>query len=116
QAVSITSLNMAAFARAVSAAQEIYGKFDQQFADGTMMLWATSDVDQGQAECLDIANCYFTPKQSIHGLSSIAFQKEVDPHGVLVNMAVGDAVSVLRSGLVRFFDPKMATGCNGHPT
>ncbi|KAF8230718.1 hypothetical protein L208DRAFT_1280606, partial [Tricholoma matsutake] len=92
QAVSITGLDTSAFARAVSAAQEIYGKFDWQFTDGTMMLWATSDVNQGQAECLDIANHYFTLKQSTQGLSSIAFQKEVDPHGVLANMAVGDAV------------------------
>ncbi|KAF8229612.1 hypothetical protein L208DRAFT_1285997, partial [Tricholoma matsutake] len=93
QAVSITGFNMPAFARAISAAQEIYGKFDWQFTDSTMLSWAIlSDVDQNQVKCLDMANHYFTPKRVAQGQPNVAFQKDVDPHSVLANMVVSDAV------------------------
>ena len=92
QGVSITGFDTPTFARAISAAQEIYGKFDRQFADGTLLSWATSHQDHEKVVCLDVANRYFTPKQNTRGLLSIPFQEEVDPRGVLVNMATGDTV------------------------
>ena len=83
---------MLMFARAISTAQEIYGRFDQQFAEGMLLSWAMSHLDHKKAECLDITNHYFTLKRNAGGLSSISFQEEVDPYayGVLVNMAAGD--------------------------
>jgi hypothetical protein len=92
QGVSITGFDTSIFARAISAAQEIYGKFDRQFADGTLLSWATSHLDHEDAVCLDIANRYFTLKRNTRGLPSVPFQEEVDPRRVLVNMAAGDAV------------------------
>ena len=73
-------------------AQEIYGKFDQQFADGTMLSWAISDAGQGQVECLDMANHYFTPNRVAQGQPNVAFQKDIDPYGVLANIVVRDTV------------------------
>ncbi|KAF8231699.1 hypothetical protein L208DRAFT_1275604, partial [Tricholoma matsutake] len=64
QGVLITGFDMPIFARAISAAQEIYGKFDQQFADGMLLSWAMSHPDHEDAVCLDIANHYFTPKRN----------------------------------------------------
>ena len=88
----ITGFDTLTFAREISAAQEIYGKFDQQFTEGTLLSWATSHLDHEKAECLDIANCYFIPKQNTGGLSSVSVQEEVDPYRVLVDMAAGNAV------------------------
>ncbi|KAF8227014.1 hypothetical protein L208DRAFT_1298824, partial [Tricholoma matsutake] len=92
QAVSITGFNMPAFAREISVAQEIYGKCDQQLADGMMGSWAILHADQSQVKCLDMANHYFTPKRAARGQPNIAFQKEVDPYGVLANMVVSNAM------------------------
>jgi len=57
-----------------------------------LLSWAMSHLNHEKAECLDIVNCYFTPKRNAGGLPSVSFQEEVDPYGVLVNMAAGNAV------------------------
>ena len=55
-----------------------------------LLSWATSHLDHKKAECLDIVNCYFTPKQNAGVLPSVCFQGEVDPYRVLVSMAAGN--------------------------
>ena len=74
---------------ALDAAREVYGCFDRQFSEGVLDSWSTSEEKSFGFPCLDISNRYLTPAKEAKG-QEIAFQKGVDPHGILGGMAIGD--------------------------
>jgi hypothetical protein len=73
----------------LEAANEIYGYFDRQFSEGVLDSWTSSDEKPFGFPCIDISNRYLTPAKEAKG-QEIAFQKGVDPRGVLRGMANGD--------------------------
>jgi hypothetical protein len=73
----------------LEAAREVYGCFDRQFSEGILDSWSTSEEQAFGFPCLDISNRYLTPAKEAKGQDT-AFQKGVDPRGILRGMATGD--------------------------
>jgi hypothetical protein len=85
----LTGLGSPTFTSALEAAGEVYGYFDRQFSEGILDSWTSSEEKCFSFPCLDISNCYLTPLKEANG-PEIAFQKGVDPRGILRGMAIGD--------------------------
>lgn len=85
QGVSITGAGTAIFNNAMKAAQEIYAQFYRQFPDTKLEGWNTS-THAGHPS-LDVTNRYFTPKRDAPEMQHVPFDKAVDPHGILEDMA-----------------------------
>ena len=85
----MTGLGTPTFTSALEAAGKVYGYFDRQFSEGTLDSWSCSEEKTFGFACLDISNRYLTPENEAKG-QDVAFQKGVDPHGVLRGMATGD--------------------------
>jgi hypothetical protein len=85
----LTGLGSATFTSALEAACEVYGYFDREFSEGILDSWTSSEEQCFGFPCLDISNRYLTPVKEANG-PEIAFQKGVDPCGILRGMAIGD--------------------------
>ena len=85
----LTGLGSASFTSALEAAGEVYGYFDRQFSENILDSWTSSEEKCFGFPCLDISNCYLTPVKEANG-PEIAFQKGVDPRGILRGMAISD--------------------------
>lgn len=107
QTVTLSGLGTPTFDSALRAANEIYGRFDRQFSEGVLEVWASSPVDDNECPCLSLSNRYFTPANEAHGLQAIPFHKGVDPRGILQNMAKGDGKHVhTEDNQVQYFSTK----------
>ena len=89
QRVVLTGLGSATFMSALEAANQVYGTFDRQFSEGILDCWSSSEEECFGFPCLDISSRYLTPAKEAKG-QEIAFQKGVDPRGILHGMAIGD--------------------------
>ena len=89
QRIVLTGLGSAAFTSALEAAGEIYGSFDRQFSENILESWTSSEEKSFDFPCFEISNRYLTPAKEAKG-QEIAFQKGVDPRGILRGMAIGD--------------------------
>ena len=85
----LTGLGSAAFTSALEAAGEVYGYFDCQFPENVLDSWTSSEEKCFGFPCLDVSNRYLTPVKEANG-QEIAFQKGVDPHGILRGMATSN--------------------------
>ena len=89
QRVVLTGLGSATFTSALEAAGEVYGCFDRQFSEGILESWTCSEEKSFGFPCLDVSNRYLTPAKEAKG-QEVAFQKGVDPRGVLRGMVNSD--------------------------
>lgn len=74
---------------ALDAAGKVHACFDRLFSEGILDGWTSSEEKCFGYPCLDISNRYLTPVKEAKG-QEIAFQKGVDPRGILRGMAIGD--------------------------
>lgn len=75
---------------ALEAASEVYGCFDRQFSEGILDSWISSEENCFGFPCLTISNRYLTPEKEARG-QDVAFQKGVDPRGILRGMMNADS-------------------------
>ena len=90
QGVSVTGLGTPTFGRAVETAREIFERFERQFASGTLEGW--DPVSHYGHSALNMTNRYLTPKKDAPDMEHIPFTKDVDPYGILENMAKSNYV------------------------
>lgn len=81
----MTGLNSTLFDKAAQATQEIYGHFDREFEEGTLMTWGVKGPDDEGPE-LVASNRYFTPVLDAGADKNTPFGLGVDSHGVLARM------------------------------
>ena len=91
QCIILTCLGSATFTSTLDAAGEIYGHFDHEFSEGILDSWTSSQEKYHDAPCFNISNQYLTPAKDTMGLQDMPFHKEVDPCGILHEMANGNS-------------------------
>jgi hypothetical protein len=64
--------------------------FSRQFKEGLFENWQPSVFAGGHA--IDVSNHYFTSRRRDSGAVSIPIHKEIDPHGILLELASDDLI------------------------
>ena len=70
----------------LDAAGEIYRHVNDQFSEGILNSWTTSQEKYHNTPCFNISNQYLTPAKDMMGQDT-PFHKGVDPWGILHGMA-----------------------------
>ncbi|KAF8218891.1 hypothetical protein L208DRAFT_1346033, partial [Tricholoma matsutake] len=84
--VMLAGLNPTAFNDAAWVTQEIYGQFDRELEDSTLIMWDVNGLDDAQGPKLIASNHYFTPVSDAGGAKNTAFRLGIDLHGILASM------------------------------
>ncbi|KAF8222294.1 hypothetical protein L208DRAFT_1323487, partial [Tricholoma matsutake] len=75
QVITLSGCGMPMFSNALNAAQLLYDCFNQQFLEGTLEGWSSSQVNIGDTECIDISNQYLTLQKDTQGQENMPFLK-----------------------------------------
>jgi hypothetical protein len=90
QGVKLTGLDTETFGRAIDSIVLIHTIFSRQFKEGLWETWQPSAFGGGRA--IDMSNRYFTSRRRDTQAASIPFHKDVDPEGILSEIAGADLI------------------------
>ncbi|TFK53315.1 hypothetical protein OE88DRAFT_1603193, partial [Heliocybe sulcata] len=84
QYVQLTGFSCLSWKDVISGLNIIHQHMSRMFKDGVMHDWLASEFQEHVA--LDISSQYFTQKKSVNSSSSIPFNAQVDPKGILTKL------------------------------
>jgi hypothetical protein len=90
QSVTIMGLGMPSFGNAMKSTHKVFDLFQRQFSEGQIELWHTSLYSTHDS--IELSNCYLMPKRDAPDMAHMPFSEDVDPQGILADMARSDYV------------------------
>lgn len=90
QCVKLTGFDTEMFNCAVESIVLVHTMFSRLFKEGLFENWQPSAF--GGTQAIDMSNRYFTSRRRDPQAVSIPIHKEIDPHGILLELAGDDLV------------------------
>jgi len=91
QGVTLSGLGSPTFESALQAIKAIHSRFDRQFEEGVLEVWAEHEPGETETDSIGLWNRYLTPAREAEGTQAAPFLPGVDPKGILRGMAQEDS-------------------------
>ena len=98
--MKLTGFDTEIFKQAIESIVFVHTMFSCQFKEGLFENWQPSTFGGGDA--IDISNRYFTSRRLDSQALSIPIHKEIDPHGILLELAGDDLIHCVENQVLYY--------------